>query len=185
MPGWRGVQKGVQPLDCIKMVVTMNPCPCGYYPDLNRCSCTSHQMGQYLGKISQPFLSRMDICIEVPKLTYEELKGEEGEASTCIRERIMEVHLRQEKRYAQKKFKYNSGLSVNELDEFCKLDMKSEQLLKQAFDVLDLSARNCHRILKVARTIADLDKKENIELAHLQEAIGYRMVDKKFWGGVS
>ena len=167
----------------VMLVAAMNPCPCGYYPDLNRCTCTPYLIDKYLNKISQPFLGRMDICIEVPKLTYEELNGEEGESSEEIRRRIMEAHLIQAERYKGKEFSFNAGLTAAELKKFCVLDEKCEYLMKQAFEMLGLSARTCHRIIKVARTIADLDKSENISQRHLQEAIGYRMIDKKYWGG--
>lgn len=167
----------------VMLIAAMNPCPCGFYPDMNRCSCTSYQIDNYLNKISQPFLGRMDICIEVPKLTYDELNGEEGEPSEKIRERIMEAHLIQAERYRGKEFRFNAGLTATEIKEFCVLDKQCERLMKQAFEMLGLSARTCHRIIKVARTIADLDKADKINQKHLQEAIGYRMIDKKYWGG--
>ena len=167
----------------VMLVAAMNPCPCGYYPDMNRCTCTSYQIDHYLNKLSQPFLGRMDICIEVPKLTYEELNGAEGESSEMIRRRIMEAHLIQAERYKGKEFRFNAGLTAAELKEFCPLDEICKKLMKQAFEVLGLTARTCHRIMKVARTIADLDKSENISQKHLQEAIGYRMIDRKYWGG--
>lgn len=167
----------------VMLVAAMNPCPCGYYPDMNRCSCTAYQIDNYLNKISQPFLGRMDICIEVPKLTYDELNGEKGESSEDIRKRIIEAHQIQAQRYRGREFRFNAGLTATELKEFCELDRKCERLMKQAFEMLGLSARTCHRIIKVARTIADLDKAEKISQKHLQEAIGYRMIDKKYWGG--
>ena len=167
----------------VMLVAAMNPCPCGNYPDMNQCTCTAYQISSYLNKISQPFLGRMDICIEVPKLSYDELNDEEGESSETIRNRIMDAHRIQAERYKGKEFQFNAGLTSTELKKFCALDKKSQILMKQAFEMLGLSARTCHRILKVARTIADLDKSENIKLKHLQEAIGYRMIDKKYWGG--
>ena len=95
----------------------------------------------------------------------------------------MEAHLIQSERYKGKEFQFNAGLTAAELKEFCIMDRKCELLMKQAFEMLGLSARTCHRIIKVARTIADLDKSEKIRQEHLQEAIGYRMIDKKYWGG--
>lgn len=168
----------------VMLVAAMNPCPCGYYPDLNKCSCTAHQISRYLGKVSQPFLGRMDLCIEVPKLTFDALQGEEGESSADIRKRIIKAHKIQEERYKGKRFSFNAGLNSSDVNIYCQLDTDTKKLMKQAFERLELTARTCHRILKVARTIADLDGKERIGLMHLQEAIGYRVVDKKYWGGV-
>ena len=170
-------------MDCIKMVVTMNPCPCGYYPDYARCSCTGHQIQQYLGKVSQPFLSRMDICIEVPGVLYDSLKAEKGETSGEIRRRIQKAREVQKKRFSGRTHYFNAAMSVEEVRKYCALGMQEEKIIQKAFECLGLTARTYHKILKVARTIADLAGEERIGLSHLQEAIGYRVVDKKYWGG--
>ena len=169
----------------VMLVAAMNPCPCGYYPDFEKCRCTSYQIRQYLSKISQPFLGRMDICMEVPGLRYEQLQGDvPSESSADIRERIMKARDIQRARYVGKQFAFNAGLTSSEIESYCELDAESRRMMRQAFDRLELTARTYHKILKVARTIADLDRSERIKLVHLQEAIGYRMMDKKYWGRV-
>lgn len=173
----------MQSFHCIKMVVTMNPCPCGNYPDMEKCSCSETQIRQYLGRISQPFLDRMDICIETPRVGYEALnRKEKGETSAEIRARVIKARAVQNRRYQGTGIFSNSMLGVKELEEYCGLDGEGEALMKRAFTALGLTARTYHKILKVARTIADLDGKERIASGHLKEAIGYRTIDKKYWG---
>ena len=164
------------------LICAMNPCPCGNYPDFNRCTCTPAQLGQYLGKISQPFLDRIDICVEAPRIQYESLAGgKKQESSSRIRERVCRARDIQRKRYEELRILTNSMLGVGELKEFCRLGEREESLMRQAFASLGLTARTYHKILKVARTIADLDASEHIEERHLTEAIGYRTMDKKYW----
>ena len=165
------------------LVAAMNPCPCGCYPDYERCTCTPGQIQHYLGKTSQPFLDRMDICIESSRVEYESLsKKQEGEHSSDIRERVCRAREIQNKRYAGTHVITNTMLDVKELERYCKLGEKENQLMKQAFSALQLTARTYHKILKVARTIADLDGEEMIGEKHIKEAIGYRTMDKKYWG---
>lgn len=164
------------------LVGAMNPCPCGNYPDEETCVCTPHQIRTYLGKISQPMLDRMDVCIETPKLSYEVLRRkEEGESSRMIRERVQRTRDIQKERYREKEFLVNARLKPKDLEEFCHLGPVEEEVMKQAFKKLDLTARTYHKILKVARTIADMDESEKISAVHLKEAIGYRMLDKRYW----
>lgn len=164
------------------LVGAMNPCPCGNYPNEETCVCTPHQIRSYLGKISQPMLNRMDICIETPKLSYEVLQGRKGgEDSASIRARVQKVRDIQKARYEGKGFLVNGGMKSGDIKEFCPLGEKEETLMKQAFQKLDLTARTYHKILKVARTIADMDGSDRIGMIHLKEAIGYRMLDKKYW----
>ena len=166
------------------LVAAMNPCPCGNYPDLGKCSCTSSEIQHYLGKISQPFLDRMDICIEASKIQYEDLNSErKQESSEAIRERVCKVREVQRQRYQGTEILTNSMLGVKMLDKYCHLGKKEKKLMEQAFTVLGLTARTYHKILKVARTIADMDNSEGIKEQHLKEAIGYRTIDKKYWGG--
>lgn len=165
------------------LVGAMNPCPCGCYPDMNRCTCTPGQIQHYLGKLSQPFLDRIDICVESPKVSYEELqKGKKEESSAKIRERVCRAREIQNRRYQGTKIRSNSMLGIKELEQFCILESAEEGLMRQAFARLGLTARTYHKILKVARTIADLDGEEKIRERHLKEAIGYRALDKKYWG---
>ena len=161
----------------------MNPCPCGNYPDFNKCTCTPFQIQQYLGKISQPFLDRIDICVETPKIRYETLTGERRqESSAKIRDRVCKARDIQKERYKGRNIRTNSMLGVNELREFCSLGSAEERLMRQAFTSLELTARTYHKIIKTARTIADLDGGGRIREHHLKEAIAYRTMDKKYWG---
>nr|MCH9638580.1 YifB family Mg chelatase-like AAA ATPase [Betaproteobacteria bacterium] len=156
-----------------QLVAAMNPCSCGYLGHPNgKCHCTPDQIKRYRGKISGPLLDRIDIQIEVPAVPQEELMRQSltGEKSSVIRQRVEKSHQRQLKRQS----KTNSRLSVKEIDQFCTLDTTSENLLKNAIHRLNLSARAYHRILKVARTIADLSGVEKINNQHIAEAIQYR-----------
>ena len=165
------------------LAAAMNPCPCGNYPDLSRCNCTQGQIRQYLGRVSQPFLDRIDICIETPRIQYEELKmKEEAESSEEIRRRVEFARKIQKDRYKEREILTNSMLSVKELDEYCRLGKEEEELMKKAFASLSLTARSYHKILRVSRTIADLEGQEEISTEHIKEAIGYRTLDKKYWG---
>lgn len=164
------------------LVAAMNPCPCGNYPDLNRCTCTTTQIQSYMGKLSQPLLDRIDLCVEVPKVQYRDLAdtGQE-ETSKKIRERIVRVREIQKKRYASVGIQTNSQLGIREVEQFCVLQPAEKEIMQQAYERLDLSARTYHKVLCVARTIADLDGKENIEGRHLREALSYRTIDHRYW----
>jgi len=167
----------------IMLAAAMNPCPCGNYPDLSQCNCTPGQIRQYLSRVSQPFLDRIDICIETPRIPYEELRTDKRpESSEKIRERVVKARELQKARYYGTEILTNSMLSVKELDLYCALGEAEETLMKKAFTSLSLTARTYHKILKVARTIADLDQMEQISKDHIMEAIGYRTLDKKYWG---
>ena len=165
------------------LVAAMNPCPCGCYPDMNRCTCTPGQIQHYLGKLSQPFLDRMDICVEAPRVEYEALKkGRQEESSAAIRERVCRAREIQNHRYRGTNILTNAMLGVREMEQWCKLGEAGEGLMRQAFSRLGLTARTYHKILKVARTIADLEGEAQILEKHLKEAVGYRALDKKYWG---
>ena len=167
----------------VMLVGAMNPCPCGCYPDMNRCTCTPGQIQHYLSKLSQPFLDRMDICVEAPKVGYESLAGKgREECSAAIRERVCKARAIQNDRYAGSELLSNAMLGTKEIKRYCALGGKEERMMQKAFSRLGLTARTYHKILKVARTIADLDGAGQIGSVHLQEAIGYRTLDKKYWG---
>lgn len=164
------------------LIVSLNPCPCGYYPDYDRCQCTPLQIRRYLNKISGPLLDRIDLHVEASAIDYEDLKGlATAEDSRSIKERVLDAHLRQQKRYKDKGIIFNSQLSPQDILSFCKLDHGGESLLEKAFSTMKLSARAYHRILKVARTIADLESSDQIMTHHLAEAIQYRSLDRKYW----
>jgi magnesium chelatase family protein len=159
-----------------QLIAAMNPCPCGYLGHYNgRCRCTPDQVARYRGKISGPLLDRIDMQIEVPAVSEQELTGRaSGEPTDAIRQRVETAHQRQLERQG----KVNARLTVTEIDEHCMPDSAAESLLKQAISRLNFSARAYHRILKVARTIADLAASEGITAAHIAEAVQYRKLDR-------
>lgn len=165
------------------LVASMNPCPCGFYGSKEKeCTCTPQVIQKYMGKISGPLLDRIDIQVEVTPVKYEKLQGTENiETSEKIKERVDKARRIQQNRYKELKIHSNSQLTPILIEKYCKLGEKEKLILKKAFDTLGLSARAYGRILKVARTIADLDEKENIEISHITEAIQYRNLDKKYW----
>lgn len=167
----------------VMLVASMNPCPCGFYGDrTHKCSCNSVQINRYLGKISGPLLDRIDLHIEVPAVPYEELEHKEkGETSSEIKTRVNRAREIQIERYRGTGVYSNSDLTAPLIEKFCGLGPEENALLKEAFESLGLSARAHNRILKVARTIADLDESVEIQAQHLAEAIQYRSLDRKFW----
>jgi magnesium chelatase family protein len=165
------------------LVCAANPCKCGRYLDpTGQCTCTPKQVQGYLGRLSGPLLDRMDIHIEVASVKYSEIDGgSAGESSGVIRERVEKARRIQLERYKGLKIYSNSQLQPVMLSKFCKLDEKCRNILKNSFDRLGMSARAYSRILKVARTIADMDCSEEIRPIHLAEAIQYRSLDRKVW----
>lgn len=165
-------------------VSSMNPCPCGYYGSKDKeCTCTPQMISKYMGRISGPLLDRIDICVEVNPVEYRKLDSEERiETSEEIKKRVDKARKIQQERYAQNKIFSNSELTPKLIDKYCKLDGKGKEVLENAFNKLKLSARAHGRILKVARTIADLEECKNIEVKHIAEAIQYRSIDRKYWG---
>lgn len=165
------------------LVAAMNPCSCGYYPDRNKCNCSINLVKRYLGRISQPLLDRFDICIEALQMNYRELQlQQKQETSKDIRNRVSIARQIQLERYKGQNIYFNSGLTPRTIKKYCKLEAKEQALLEEAFIKMNLSARAYHRILKVARTIADLDQSEQIMTKHISEAICYRSMDQKYWG---
>lgn len=170
------------PCDFI-FVASMNPCPCGFYGSKEKeCTCSPQAITRYMGKISGPLLDRIDIQIEVSPVKYKKLSNEAViETSKEIKERVNLARKIQRKRYQDENIYSNSELSPKLIVKYCKLNENSKKILQTAFERLGLSARAYGRILKVARTIADLDGKENILEEHISEAIQYRSLDKKYW----
>ncbi len=163
------------PAQCM-LIASQNPCPCGYYSDPDKsCTCSSGQILKYQKKISGPLLDRIDIQVEVPKVHFEKLTKEEmSESSTDIRSRVEEGRERQRHRFAGFSCKTNSEMKNSEIKKFCVLKNEAQELLKNAVTQFQFSARSFHRVLKLARTIADLDKKDSIETNHVAEALQYR-----------
>ena len=161
------------------LVCAMNPCKCGWFGDPSgRCRCTPNEVRRYHRRISGPLLDRMDLIVEVPALDYEELKGQRaGESSEAVRSRVNEARARQRERFGPDGPEQNAHMGTKELGRFCALSPACETLMRQAFDAMGLTARSYDRILRVARTIADLDASEDIQVQHLAEAIQYRTYD--------
>lgn len=167
------------------LIAAMNPCPCGYYNHPDReCTCPPGIVKRYLNKISGPLLDRIDIHIEVVPVPFGEISSlKEGEKSENIRDRVVKARGIQERRY--KDFNHihsNAQLTPQLIKNFCKIDQSSQSLIKKAMERLSLSARAYDRIIKLARTIADLDQSENIKTIHVAEAINYRSLDRENWG---
>jgi len=162
------------------LVAAMNPCPCGYYgSNIHECTCSPQAILRYMNKVSGPLIDRIDIQIQVQNLKYEKLQNDNSETSSQIRKRVTEARLIQLNRYKNESIFFNSALTPKLIERYCKIDNESKKILELAFNKLGLSARAYSRILKVARTIADLDKKKNIEKKHIIEAISYRSLDRK------
>lgn len=165
------------------LVASLNPCPCGYWGDADHeCTCTPNEIRRYLGKISGPLLDRFDIHIEVPSLSFQKISGDEkAESSASIRERVNQARERQIQRYKDEGVFYNAQLSPKQIRKYCKMDNYGKRLMEKAYTTMKLSARAYDRILKVSRTIADLEGSDNIEASHIAEAIQYRSLDRQYW----
>jgi magnesium chelatase family protein len=168
------------------LAAAMNPCPCGNFGNPNAdCSCQPQQIQRYMSKISGPLLDRIDIHIQVQAVKYKELSSKEtGEHSAEIRNRVVKAREIQLRRFKNKKHIFaNADMQSRDIREFCRIDAESEELMKNAITKLGLSARAYDRILKVARTIADLEADDNIRVSHISEAIQYRTLDRTMWLG--
>jgi len=166
------------------LVASMNPCPCGYFGSTRECKCSPLQIQRYVGKISGPLLDRIDIHIDVPAVNFKELRGKgvpAGESSELIRARVINAREIQLERFSGDGVFSNSAMSPTQIRRFCALDADSENLLERAMLRQGLSARAHDRILKVSRTIADLDRSETVKSNHISEAINYRSLDRTYW----
>ncbi len=168
------------------LVCAMNPCPCGYYGDsARRCTCSPAAIKKYLSKISGPMLDRIDIHVELPRVSFEELRDSDGDGDTSaeIRARVNAARQYSRERLAASgvKVSCNAQLSSKDIRVACEMDEGAQKLLHDAFDRLGMSARAYDRIVRVARTIADLDQSQTIKITHIAEAIRYRSLDKKYW----
>lgn len=164
------------------LVASMNPSPSGFFPDDPNNTSSQFEMQRYMNKLSGPLLDRIDIHIEVQKVEFDQLADRrKGEKSDDIRKRVLLAREIQSNRYKDLAIHYNAQMGPKEIEQFCELDETSQQLIKTAMDKLNLSARAYDRILKVARTIADLEQTENLSPVHISEAIQYRSLDREFW----
>ena len=165
------------------LVCAMNPCACGEYPDMNRCRCTRAQLDRYIGRISKPILDRIDICVEIPRVSFPELTKQTAkeESSEAIRNRILAARERQKERFRGEAFRYNANIPAAGIKKYIGLGEKEQSFMEDMFTSLSLSARGYHKVLKVARTVADLAGHENVQLSDLTEAACYRSLDRHFW----
>ena len=163
------------------LLAAMNRCPCGYYPDLSRCTCTQADIRSYMGRISKPLLDRIDLCIELSPVSYDDLtaRSPDGESSSSMRKRAETVRLIQADRFASVSWHFNSEIPAGRIPEFCVTDEQAERILSSSFRRFALSARGYHRVLRVARTIADLDGSDVILGRHAEEALVYRRETRK------
>ncbi|MBQ7075299.1 MAG: ATP-binding protein, partial [Clostridia bacterium] len=158
-------------------------CKCGYFGDAkHRCTCSPNDISKYVGKISGPLLDRIDIHIDVPAVQYDMLQDDEkAESSADIRARVQKAREIQSVRFKDERIFSNSQMTPSMIRKYCAITDDAKEILKTAFESLGLSARAHDRILKVARTIADLEGREKIDFNHIAEAIGYRSLDRKYW----
>ena len=165
------------------LVAAMNLCPCGHYPDRNKCNCSEIAIERYQKSISKPILERIDICVESSPIKFNELSdGGTSEKSEVIRKRVEECREIQKKRFKNyKNIKFNSQMTTKEIKKFCEVGEEEKEYLRKIFNVKKLSARTYHKILKVARTIADMDKSDAIKTEHLVEACNYRSLEDKVY----
>jgi len=168
------------------LAAAMNPCPCGYWGDRSReCQCTTAMIQRYVSKISGPLMDRIDIHIDVPAVNYKELRGNDSGAETSaqIRQRVIRARQFQLNRFAAagERIFSNAQMGPRQIRTYCELDSESERMLERAMQQQGLSARAHDRILKVARTIADLEGNPRIESKHIAEAIQYRTLDRTYW----
>lgn len=171
----------VYPADFM-LVAAMNPCPCGYFPDRNRCTCSEAEVRKYLSRISGPVLDRIDVVTEAPRVDIRQLSADmQNESSASIKKRVMEARERQKIRFRGTRYQFNAELRAGDIKEYCRLGLDEQEMMEEIFTMMNLSARAYHKIIKVARTIADLDGKDDIRTEHISEAICYRINDKGYW----
>ena len=184
------------------LVAAMNPCACGHYPDLNKCTCSATSLARYASGLSHPLLDRLDLCVEVPAVSYEAIAGKNDKEyqenkknrknkenksketrlnSNEMRNLVVKAHAIQEERYRGTAITFNAELTSNLIDKYCQIEEAGQKLLELVFRKMDLSTRGYHRIIKTARTIADIEGCKNISEEHISEAICYRNPDKDFW----
>lgn len=169
------------PASCL-IVGAMNPCPCGYYPDRDKCRCLGHEIDRYLHRISGPVLDRMDIVVETKRVDIAKLSDDKpGEKSARILERVLKARDMQRKRFEGTGLIFNADMGPAQVRQYCPLGDREKQMMEELFSAMDLSARAYHKIIKVARTIADLEGNGRIERRHLAEAACYRRTDGKYW----
>ncbi len=167
------------------LVCAMNPCSCGYYPDLNRCRCDRNSIRRYFNKLSQPLLDRIDMCAEASMVSYHDIVAKEvNESSATIRNRVIRTHEIQRKRYVNENYNYNSDIPSNDVLRMCNLGEAENRFMEDIYEQYELTGRTYYKLLRVARTIADMAGDEDVNVMHLRESLMYRGIDKKYfeWG---
>ncbi|MGN1148172.1 MAG: ATP-binding protein, partial [Lachnospiraceae bacterium] len=165
------------------LVCAMNPCPCGYFPDKNRCTCSETDIRRYLGRISGPVLDRIDIVTEASPVKVKDFHQKaRGEDTKTIRKRVMEARERQKMRYKGSPYHFNGELPGREVEKYCVLHLSEQRFLEQVFETGQMSVRAYHKVIKLARTIADLEGEADIKISHLSEAVCYNSGRQRFWG---
>jgi magnesium chelatase family protein len=161
------------------LVAALNPCPCGFFGDKKRqCTCSRQQIVKYISKLSGPLLDRIDLQVPVQSIEYDSIKAVQDEQSSALLyEKVVTARATQEKRFGNTQT-YNNFMTADQVEKYCILTSAAEEIIRKAFDKLNLSMRGYHKILKVARTIADLAAQDTIDAAHIQEAIMYRSLDQ-------
>lgn len=165
-----------------QLIAAMNPCPCGHYPDLNKCTCSETQVRRYLGHVSGPILDRIDICVEAPEIKiagFGKTKG--GMSSKDMGEQVQVAREMQNRRFAESNYRFNSNILPGDMKKYCSLGIEEERLLERLLSKEAFSVRGYHKTLKVARTIADLEGCDRIMQRHISEAVCYRLSDDKYW----
>lgn len=166
----------------VMLVAAMNPCSCGYYPDRTKCKCKDSDISRYLGRISRPILDRIDITVEAARIPYDVISARSGNVTSAeLSAQVCKAMDIQRKRYDKEGISFNSQLSGSLVKKYCRLGREEEELMKQAYDTYDFSTRTYTRVLKVARTIADLEGSEEIRAQHLSEAVLYRSLEHSIW----
>jgi magnesium chelatase family protein len=164
------------------LVAAINPCKCGYYPDRNKCNCTAREVSLHFGKISRPILDRIDMCIQAPKVQYEDMANVEISkdcSSANMRDVVLRVQEIQKSRFEKENFKYNSRIPINKMNKYCVMEDEARALMKTVYNQYDLTARAYHKLIRVARTIADVENHNRIMLTDIAEAVGYKMLEVK------
>lgn len=164
------------------IAAAMNPCKCGFYPDLSRCRCTEAQIRRYLGAISGPFLDRIDIGVEVPLSLRRTGRKKKGESSSVMRRRVIEARQRQEERFKTEGIRFNGQMKGRQVERFCTLSGEDEEFLEELFKRFSFSMRGQEKVLKTARTLADLDGEKEIGRKQLLEAVAFRSFEQNYWG---
>ena len=171
------------PADCL-LVAAMNPCPCGYFPDRNKCQCTESQIRQYQRGISKPILERIDLCVEAAPVAFADaVSKDSGPSSAELRAQVLRAREIQAARFhGESKIRVNAEMGIREIERYCTLGTKELAFIGRIFQLRSMSMRTYHKVLKVARTIADLEKEEQIQVAHLSEAVNYRGIEDQLYG---